>query len=163
MSIVGNMVGCYSPIGKTFILTDENGVELIGVVTDQEQIFTATDNDVRDGYVYASDCGVSIGSKNIPSYHTSCGYKLVPAGKEVRIYVPEYDYTYLLVSIAVYDTNREQSVKTTHTSIDGGMYNVGNNIKLSDIVIDHDAEEVVLGITVAEKSIVRYLITREEF
>ena len=35
MSISGNLVGSYSQIGKTFILTDENGNELTGVVVDQ--------------------------------------------------------------------------------------------------------------------------------
>ena len=51
MSIIGNMAGCYSPMGKTFIIEDENGNEITGVVTEQEQIFTATDNDVREGLI----------------------------------------------------------------------------------------------------------------
>ena len=60
MSISGNMVGSYSQIGKTFTLVDENGHEIVGVVVDKETIFTATDNDVRQGKVYASNDGVSV-------------------------------------------------------------------------------------------------------
>lgn len=59
--IVGRMAGCYSPIGKTFILTDENGNELTGVTVDQKQIFTANLNDIRDGKVAANDEGVVTG------------------------------------------------------------------------------------------------------
>lgn len=65
MNIAGNLVGSYNSIGKTFILVDENGNELTGVVVDQETIFTATDNDVREGKVYASDNGVSVGTLKV--------------------------------------------------------------------------------------------------
>ena len=60
--ICGNMVGSYSQLGKTFTLVDENGNEIIGVVVDKETVFTATDNDVRQGKVYASNDGVSVGT-----------------------------------------------------------------------------------------------------
>ena len=60
--ICGNMVGSYSQIGKTFTLVDEDGNEIVGVVVDKETIFTATDNDVRQGKVYASNDGVSVGT-----------------------------------------------------------------------------------------------------
>lgn len=62
MKIIGNMVGCYSPMGKTFILVDEDGVEIPGVIVESEVIFTATDSDVAIGKVYASNNGVSIGT-----------------------------------------------------------------------------------------------------
>lgn len=63
--ISGNMVGAYSQIGKTFILTDENGNEITGIVVDQETVFTATDSDVVEGKVYASNDGVSVGTLKI--------------------------------------------------------------------------------------------------
>lgn len=63
--IIGNMVGNYSSIGKTFVIEDENGNEFVGVITDSEIIFTATDSDVRKGKVYASDEGVSIGTLEV--------------------------------------------------------------------------------------------------
>lgn len=63
--ISGNMVGAYSSLGKTFILQDEDGNEITGVVVDSEVVFTATDSDVRAGKVYASNDGVSIGTLDI--------------------------------------------------------------------------------------------------
>lgn len=62
MKIVGNMVGCYSPIGKTFILEDENGNELTGIVVDQEVVFTATAADIIKGKVAGTDDGVTVGT-----------------------------------------------------------------------------------------------------
>lgn len=62
MKIVGNMVGCYSPIGKTFILEDENGNELTGIVVDQEVVFTATAADIVKGKVAGTDDGVVVGT-----------------------------------------------------------------------------------------------------
>ena len=63
--ISGNMVGSYSSLGKTFIIQDEDGNEITGVVVDSEVIFTATDSDVRAGKVYASNDGVSIGTLEV--------------------------------------------------------------------------------------------------
>ena len=62
MKIVGNMVGCYSPMGKTFILEDENGNEITGIVVDQETIFTATAADIVKGKVAGTDDGVVVGT-----------------------------------------------------------------------------------------------------
>ena len=63
--INGNMVGTYSPMGKTFVLIDEDGNETIGIVVEQETIFTATDTDVLEGKIYAGDNGVSIGTLQV--------------------------------------------------------------------------------------------------
>lgn len=66
MSVIyGNVVGCGSGFGKTFLLEDENGVQLTGVVVEEEVIFTATDADVLKGKVYAGDNGVSTGTLEI--------------------------------------------------------------------------------------------------
>jgi hypothetical protein len=163
MSIVGNMAGCYSPMGKTFIITDENGNELTGVITDQEQIFTATDNDVREGFVYASDAGISTGTKDIPSYYTRCGHKFVLAGKQVTLTAPEYNYKNLMITISTYDTSVDKSVVPTHISVGNEIYAVGNSTKLSDITVDADNGLIDFGITVNEKSVLRYCITKEEY
>ena len=63
--IIGNMVGSYSSMGKTFIIEDEDGNEFVGVITDSKVIFTAVDSDVRAGKVYASDEGVSVGTLEV--------------------------------------------------------------------------------------------------
>lgn len=163
MSISGNLVGSYSQIGKTFILVDDAGNELVGVVTDSAQVFDATDNDVREGKTYVSDNGASTGTKNIPSYHTRYGYKIVLSGRELKITVPEFDFSNLFVTITTYNTSAHDSLSTTYVAIDGGMYEVGNGNKISDITVDTANEQINLGMTVTEKSVIRYLVTREEF
>ena len=65
MIIAGNMVGCYSMLGKTIIIEDENGEEIAGVVVENETILTATDEDVRKGKVYVSSNGISVGTLDI--------------------------------------------------------------------------------------------------
>jgi hypothetical protein len=67
MIIAGNMVGSYSQIGKTLTFVDANGNEVVGVITDQEVVFTATDEDVKKGKVYASDNGISVGTLEVPN------------------------------------------------------------------------------------------------
>lgn len=62
MKIVGNMVGCYSPMGKTFIIEDENGNEITCIVVDQETVFTATAADIVKGKVAGTDDGVVVGT-----------------------------------------------------------------------------------------------------
>lgn len=63
-AIYGNMIGGAAPL-RTVKLVDEEGNELIGIVTGNEVIFTAVDEDVRRGKVYASDNGVSVGTLDI--------------------------------------------------------------------------------------------------
>lgn len=59
--IIGNMVGGTAPI-KTVKIVDEENNEIIGVIVDSEVIFTARDEDVLEGKVYAGDNGVSVGT-----------------------------------------------------------------------------------------------------
>ena len=59
--INGNMVGGTAPI-KTLKIVDEYNNEILGVVVGQEVVFTATDEDVLKGKVYAGDNGVSVGT-----------------------------------------------------------------------------------------------------
>ncbi len=66
MSILyGNVVGGSSGFGKTFLLEDESGNQLTGVVVDEVTLFTATDEDVREGKIYAGDKGVSTGTLQV--------------------------------------------------------------------------------------------------
>ena len=47
---------------NTFIIEDSAGNQLTGVVVDEFTLFTATDEDVKEGKVYAGDSGVSTGT-----------------------------------------------------------------------------------------------------
>ena len=62
MKIVGNMVGCYSPMGKTFIIEDENGNQVTGIVVEQETILTATAADIAKGKTAGTEDGIVTGT-----------------------------------------------------------------------------------------------------
>lgn len=160
--IWGNVVGGSSGIENTYVIEDIDGNQYTGVSVDKYTLFTATDNDVREGAVYASDGGISTGTKFIPPYYVRCGYKYVSAGKEANISCPEYDYQNIIVTIATYNTNWQQSTILKYVSIDNSLYNVVDNTKVSDITVDYENERINLGITVNEKSVLRYFIVREE-
>jgi hypothetical protein len=163
MKTIGNMVGTYSPIGKTFIIEDEHGNQLTGVVTEQEQIFTATDNDVREGMVYAGDAGVSTGSKNIPAYHTTTGQRLIKAGDDFTILLDNYDYTELQVMICNYNTSLTNSFSVDRVGIEENIYPVGSTEILSTITKDDSTGSVNLGITnnTEDKFVIRYFTYKE--
>lgn len=169
MSIVGNMAGCYSPMGKTFVITDENGNEITGVVVDQEQIFTATDNDVREGMVYASDAGVSTGSKNIPAYHTNAGKRLILPNSNFVIPLSEdnaYDYTALQCIISLADPdNFDNSVNTDRIVLNHSVFQVNSSVKLADVIKDSDALSIDLNITNDSDNyyFIHYFTYKEEY
>lgn len=151
MSIIGNTVGCYSPIGKTFVITDDDGNEIIGVVTAQEQIFTATDNDVREGLTYASDDGVSQGSKTIPEYETVSGSQMIKPGCTFTIPLYEkkaYDYTSFqcMVSLVDFD-DLDNSVNTNMISVNDGVFEVNSTNKLSNVVKNFETQSIDLNMT----------------
>jgi len=164
--ISGNMIGSYSQIGKTFIIVDENGNEIAGVVTDTPVIFTATDNDVREGSVYASDDGISTGSKVIPSYHTNHGAKLVPAGSKFTIRLSKldcYDYTNLHAMICAWNTNLSDSVATDRIVVLNAVYPVQSTEAISSVTKDDSTKSIILGITNDTDSpfVIRYMTYKE--
>ena len=62
MKIVGNVVGCYSPMGKSFIIADENGNEMTGVVVDKLTVMTATASDIVAGKTAGTEDGIVVGT-----------------------------------------------------------------------------------------------------
>ena len=60
--ICGNLVGGITAYGKTFVIVDENGNELTGVLVDEMTIFDATADDIKLGKIAASDSGIVIGT-----------------------------------------------------------------------------------------------------
>lgn len=145
--ISGNMVGSYSQLGKTFILMDDEGNEITGICVDNPVVFTAGDNDVREGFVYAGDSGVSTGTKNIPAYHTTEGYKVIPAGSSLKLNNFEYyDYTKLQVLICSYNSSVSNSVATEKVAINNKVYNVGSIDVISEVTIDDSDRSINLNI-----------------
>lgn len=160
--ILGNATGGFG-FPRTYVITDSNGNELMATYVESKTIFTATDNDVREGSVYAGDSGVSTGSKIIPVYYARCGKQIALANSEAVISVPEYDYDNLIVAISTYNTNSTQSVVTTYISVDNAMYVAGSDTKVSDMIVDSENEQINLGIILNEKSVIRYFVIKEEF
>lgn len=165
--ISGNMVGSYSQMGKTFILMDEEGNEITGILVDQETIFTAGDNDVREGMVYASSDGVSTGTKDIPAYRTTQGSRTIPAGSSFSISLPQYDkydYTKLQCIIAPFNTNIDNSVAVDKIVINDCVYEVQSTEKIADITKNHISKSVDLNIinTSGSVYIIRFFTYKEE-
>ena len=160
--ILGNATGGFG-FPKTYILTDENGNELTGVYVESETIFTATDNDVRKGMVYAGDGGVSTGSKNIPSYNTTEGRKVITNGSKFVIPIPDYDYTRLQAIICSYNTSLDDSVSTEKVVINDNVYDVQSTTSLSVVVKDSVNSGIDLGITNTSGNVclIRYFTYKE--
>lgn len=168
MSILGNAVGCYSPIGKTFIIEDENGNQITGVVTEQEVIFTAGDNDVREGMVYAGDSGVSEGTKNIPAYRTIQGVCMVFDGDNFIIdemfSYDMYDYTQLQCIIAPYASSMKNSVAADKIVLNNNVYLTNSSESIS--VVFKDTENKLINLNITNNSgqdyVIHYFMYREE-
>lgn len=166
--ISGNMVGSYSQIGKTFVLVDENGNEITGVVVDQETVFTAGDNDVREGMVYASDGGVSTGTKNIPAYRTTQGVCMVFDGDpfvidDMFIY-SMYDYTQLQCIIAPFNVEAIDSVVSDKIVLNDHVYLTNSAEPLAVVSKDHNKKNIKLNMTnnSGKDYIIHYFMYREE-
>ena len=150
MSIIsGNMIGSYSQIGKTFTIVDENGAELIGVITDVEQVFNATPEDVKAGKVFAYDGGVGIGT-DTRTYRTTHSTHLVSPGSAFSIPLEEYDaynYTKFQAMIAEYNTNEANSTTVSKVVLNDCVYNVNDGTKVADVTKNHLNKSVDFNIT----------------
>lgn len=165
-AIYGNAIGNKSPI-KTLIIADEDGNEFVGVVTGSEVIFTATDNDVREGMIYASNNGVSTGTKFIPPYYTSKGIKVIKSGSEFNLKLSTrdaYDYTAIQCVICRYNTSLSDSVFTDRIVIESNLYEVNSTNVISTLIKDSENKSVRLGITNDSdiSYIVRFFTYKEE-
>lgn len=150
MSIAGNMVGSYSQMGKTFILTDSDGNEITGVVVGQEQVFTAGDNDVREGLVYAGDSGVSTGTKEILEYRTTYSSRLILPGEKYSIPLSDhnkYNYTKLQCLIAEFNSSFANSVQVVNFVIGDCLYALNSTEVVSNVSKNADDKSIDFNIT----------------
>ena len=60
--ICGNLVGGITAYGKSFLLEDENGNQLTGVVVDELTLLTATAEDIKLGKTAGTDSGIVTGT-----------------------------------------------------------------------------------------------------
>ena len=158
--ISGNMVGSYSQMGKTFILVDEEGKEITGVCVDNLVVFTAGDNDVREGMIYASGDGVSTGTKNIPAYRTEQGVCMIFDGDDFIIddmsKYNMYDYTQLQCIIAPFKSSIRESVASDKIVLNDNVYLTNSTESLA--LVSKDENNQCISLNIVNNSGVDYVI-----
>lgn len=151
---------------QMYILVDEDGNEYPAVLVDEETVFDATANDIREGKIAATESGVTVGTKDIPSYHTLEAAKLITTGEDFTITgIKNYDYTKLQVIICALNTSISNSVAAEKVSINDKVYAVGSTDVLSDVSVDADNKCINLGITNegSRPCVMRYFTYKEEY
>lgn len=167
--INGNAVGGIVGYGKTFVLTDESGNELTGVVVDEEVIFTADPiTDIREGKVAATDAGVVTGAKDIPAYRTEQGAYMIFDGDEFMLddmqEYNQYDYTQLQCIIAPFNTTPEDSVASDKIVLNNNVYLTNSATPFASVTKDLENKLIKLNITnnSGNDYIIHYFTYREE-
>lgn len=152
-------------IPKSYVLVDETGREINGVLVDQYTVFDATPNDVREGKTYAGELGVKTGTKEIPSYQTQEGVKVIRPGKQFTITHKNYDYTKLQALICLFNTSLTDSVATEKVAIDENVYTVQSSNPISVITKEPDTVTINLGVTneSTEEQVLRFIYYKEEY
>lgn len=152
--------------GEAYILVDEAGNEIPAVLTEDEVDLTATPNDIRIGTIAVTDDGVITGEKEIPSYHTYDGYRIVQNGRLMSItHNKAYDYTKFQGIVCAYNTNLANSVAATKVAINDNVYNVGSTVSLSTLTKDDAIYRVNFGINNDSGGIciIRYIMYKEVY
>lgn len=166
MNIVGNMVGCYSPMGKTFIIADENGNEITGVCVDEEVVFTATADDIKIGKIAATDEGIVEGT-DTKTYRTTQASCLILPGMDFSIPLDKYniyDYTKFQCIIAKFNTSAVDSIETNRIAINNKVYPVNSVNEISQITKNENTKSVDLNIinNTDEFYMIHYMVYKEE-
>lgn len=149
---------------QTYILIDEDGNEIPAVLVDEEVALTATANDIRQGTTAITDDGVITGEKEIPSYNTREGARLIPQGSKLIIpTATHYDYTKLQAIVCLYNTNMSNSVSAHQVVINDCVYFVGSIDNLSTVLKDGDNFRIDLGLTnsTGQPNIIRFFMYKE--
>lgn len=134
---------------KTIVLRDEDGNEFVAVLVDEEVDFTATADDIREGKVAATDDGVTIGEKYIPTYLATQGTKMITAGKAFSVQLPDldlYDYSKFQAMLCPYNKSIEKSVGCDRVVIDNNLYDVLSTVSLSKMHINHENKSIDFGL-----------------
>jgi hypothetical protein len=150
---------------QTYILVTPDGQEIPAVLVSEETVFDATANDIRKGTVAVTDSGVTVGTKDIPSYYTSEGSKAIMPGKDFSISIPEYEYTKLQALICAYNTSLSNSVATEKVVINDNVYDVLSIDSISLVEVDTENMSINLGIRneTSRPMLIRYFTYKEVY
>lgn len=152
---------------QTYILQDEDGNEVAAVLVESSTVFTATENDIRAGTVAATSEGVTTGTKVIPSYHTTEGYRIITSGSKFETVAltesDKYDFTKLQVIICPYVGSIAQSVAAEKVAIDEGVYATNSTELLANVTRNAQTKTIDLGIVNETDSpyVLRYFTYKE--
>lgn len=146
-----------------YILKDDAGNEVVGVLVENEVEFTATENDIRAGKIAATANGVTEGTKEIPAYLTSEGHRLIPSGSDFIVPSPYYEYTKLQAIFCPYNTSVDASVAADRVAISDKVYPV-QSLEAEATVTFNDDGYIDFGLTNTSGSIylLRYFTYKEE-
>lgn len=131
----------------TYILTDQYGDEIPAVFVESKTVFDATANDIRIGTTAVTDKGITEGEKEIPSYHTSQGQRLIPAGSRFILPMQYYDYTKLQAVFCLFNTSLDDSVSAVKVALNDGVYAVQSTAIEASITVNNESGYVDFGIT----------------
>lgn len=164
MSICGNMVGgLITP--KSFVLVDENNVELVGVTVGEETVLTANaKTDIRKGVVAATEEGVVTGEATIPNYETVTGQKVIMPNSAFTIELPNsYDYTEIQCIICQFNTSFDDSVASTRVVIGNNVYDSNSTVVVATLTKNADKKSIDFNLTNTSDTmyILRYFTYRE--
>ena len=168
MAIYGNMVGSSGGmLGKTVEIISDDGVDLMGVVVDQETVLTAVaSKDIREGTTAVTNEGLVIGSKRIPAYETTQGFRLIDPGAAFTIEQLEYDkynYTQLQCMIAPLNTSVSDSCAVDKIAINNAVFNTGSANKIADVTKNLETKSIDLNITnTSSNTYIIYFFTYKE-
>ena len=156
----GNDTGAY-------ILVDEDGNSVPAVLVDEETLFTATANDIREGMVAATESGVTTGTKEIPAYITTEGIQVTTVGSlfAISMTAEKCSFTKLQAIICGFNSSLSDSVSAEKVSIDGKVYAVNSTEVLGEVAADPENTKISLGINNDGDSscVIRYFMYKEEF
>ena len=165
--IVGNFIGGLVKNPNTMTLRDVNGTVFTAVLTDEMVNLTSTADDIRKDTVAITKDGVTVGTKEIPAYHTNQGVKIIQPGSEYAItgldYLDAYDFTKLQVIICAYNTSLSDSVSASKIVLDHNVHEVLSTEIVSTISKNHDDKTIEFGLTndTDKPVILRYFTYKE--
>lgn len=166
--IVGNVIGGNPVTPRTFMLEAEDGSMIAGVLAESDTTITADANDIREGKTAILDSGLITGKKVIPTYHTTEGIVIVPAGSTVKITdlnqeLDLYDYSKLQAILCDFNSNFSDSVASRAVAINGNVYASLSTIALAEITLNHEEKSINFGIKneTGKPQILRYFTYKE--
>lgn len=152
---------------ETYILVDVHGNEIAAVATDEVVEITATPNDIRIGTTAVTGDGIVEGEKEIPSYNTYDGSRLVLQNSPLEVpHTKAYDYTKFQAIVCAFNTDSANSVAAIKVAINDNVYGVNSTVSLSTIAKGTDTNRSVsFGINNDSGGIcvIRYIMYKEVY